>query len=50
MAESLLQVLNDRSLSARLADTGLKTAAGYAWDRVGDRVASFYQTLLAAQG
>jgi len=50
LADCLLQVLNDRDLSARLSAAGLKTAASYAWERVGERVAGFYRSVLAAQG
>ena len=50
LAESLLRVLDDRSLAERLSAAGLKTAAGYSWESVGERVAGFYQSVLAARG
>ncbi len=50
LAGTLLQLLNDRDLAARLSAAGLKTAAGYSWERIGERVAGFYQNVLAARG
>jgi phosphatidylinositol alpha-mannosyltransferase len=50
LADALLQLLNDRDLAARLSAAGLQTASGYSWERVGQRVAGFYQSVLAARG
>jgi glycogen synthase len=47
LAKAMRQVLTDRRLSARLAGQARQRAAGYEWERIGDRVLSIYQALLA---
>lgn len=47
MAAAVTALLDDPALAGRLAAAGLAEARRYAWDRVGPRLASVYQSALA---
>lgn len=47
LAEAIIRVLKNPDLAHRMGEQGRQTASHYAWDRVAERVAAYYEELLA---